>query len=76
MGDDEMKRIFVVKKTGPPLTFFDYLVSVINCRSPKKSSFPAKAGIQRSQCFLDPPVKPEDDKIRLYGQTLLTAGIY
>jgi len=37
---------------------------------------PAKAGIQRFQCVLDPPVirlkyrRTEDDKIRLYGQTL------
>ena len=30
----------------------------------------AEARIQCFQCFMDPPVKPEDDKIRLYGQTL------
>ncbi len=31
----------------------------------------ASAGIQSFQEGLDPPVKPEDDKYRLYGQTLV-----
>ena len=36
----------------------------------EKVVIPAKAGIQRFQCFLDPPVKPEDDRTLLCTQTL------
>jgi hypothetical protein len=36
-----------------------------------KSVIPAKAGIQSFQQVMDPRVKPEDDKSRVYGQALI-----
>ena len=44
-----------------------YKINLFN--SIKKFVILAKAGIQCFQCVLDPPVKPEDDKSRVYTQT-------
>ncbi len=52
-----------------------YLESVY--KLPLRSHFVilAKAGIQCFQKVLDPPVKPEDDKTRVYKQTLSSTQI-
>jgi hypothetical protein len=48
----------------------DYYLGNDKQKQPFKTVIPAKAGIQffqsRKLSGLDPPVKPEDDKIRLY----------
>ena len=53
-----------------------YLVSVYKLRIKLYVIPRLDRGIHYFQWFMDPPVKPEDDKIRLYGQTLFIDGPY
>jgi hypothetical protein len=63
-GDINMHVFGVMKAlTKVLLKRFCCTYACCQLRSCKNYVIPAKAGIQCYQCLLDPPVKPEDDKL-------------